>query len=90
MTETRETTSLIVRHLEEHGPCPLETLILKIPSCTWNQVFAAIDNLSREGTVTLQHFPRFEYRVSLTHRPGIHPPAPSLGESEIVRNCSTL
>jgi hypothetical protein len=90
MTEKRETASLIVRHLEEHGPCTLETFSLKIPSCTWNQVFAAIDNLSREGTVTLQHVQRFQYRVSLTHRPVIPPPASSLGESEIVRGCSTL
>ncbi len=88
MTDNRETVSLIVRHLEEHGPCALETLILKISSCTWNQVFAAIDELSREGTVTLQHFHRFEYRLSLTHRPAARPPDPNLGESEALRSCS--
>ena len=90
MTEKRETASLIVRHLEEHGPCALDTLILKISSCTWNQIFAAIDELSREGTVTLQPFHRFGYRLSLAHRPAARPPDPSLGQSEALRSCSRL
>ena len=65
MTEISEIGSLITRELERQGPCTLETLACSLPTCTWNQVFMAVDALSREGTITLQPHRRFQYLVSL-------------------------
>lgn len=89
MAKNQETVSLIVRHLEQHGSCTLETLVLRISPCTWNQVFAAIDELSREGTITLEPYHRFDYTLSLArpHPQAPHHPNPSLGASEVLTSC---
>jgi hypothetical protein len=58
-------TALITQELKMHGACTLETLLHRLPTCTWNQVFVAVDALSRNGTVILQPYPRFEYMISM-------------------------
>ena len=60
-----EIDSAILRRLEALGPCTFEKLIQASPDYTWNQVFAAVDRLSREGTVMLQRPTRFEYVVAI-------------------------
>jgi hypothetical protein len=66
MTVTDDIRALIKQELEQNGPCTLETLARKLPTCGWNQVFMVIDSLSREGAITLQPYTRSQYLVSLT------------------------
>lgn len=65
MTEVYETEALIIRELERQGPCTLDALAHRFPACTWNQIFMAVDALSREGTISLQPRARCQYLVSL-------------------------
>ena len=43
----------------------IEDLRLLLPGCTWNQLFSAIDHLSREGKVALHRGDRCTYVLSL-------------------------
>ena len=54
----------ILRHLEEQGSSTMEELFRSLSRFTLNQVFFAIDRLSREGKVSLRHTTRFAYLVS--------------------------
>ncbi len=74
MTENYEIGVLITQELEQHGPCTLEALAHNLPTCGWNQVFMAVDALSRDGAITLQPQARFQYLVSLapTHKHALH------------------
>jgi len=56
---------LITQELERRGTCTLELLVQRLQTCTWNQVFMAVDTLSRKGAIVLRPLPRFQYRVSL-------------------------
>ena len=66
MTPDIEIGSLITRQLEQEGPCTMDTLASTLSTCSWNQVFMAVDTLSRERTITLHPYARFQYLVSLT------------------------
>lgn len=57
--------ALIIHELEQEGPCTIETLTARLPYCSWNQLFMAIDALSREGALLLQLHARAQYLVSL-------------------------
>ena len=65
MTALYTTGALITRALERQGPCTLDALAYRLPACTWNQIFMAVDALSREGTISLQPRARCQYLVSL-------------------------
>jgi hypothetical protein len=54
----------ICQHLEEQGSSTMEELVRSLSRFTLNQVFFAIDRLSREGKVSLRHPTRFAYLVS--------------------------
>lgn len=58
---------LITRELNRRGTCTLELLAQRLQTCTWNQVFMAVDTLSRKGAIVLRPLPRFQYLVSLAH-----------------------
>lgn len=92
MTKIYEIEWLITRELKRQGPCTLETLAGRLPTCTWNQVFMAVDALSREGTITFQPHRRFQYLVSLTtaHTQTLHHVEFGRGGAEILRNASGL
>lgn len=60
-----EVESAILRRLEMLGACKFDELSQVLPDYTWNQVFAAVDRLSRDGTVLLQRPARFEYVVEI-------------------------
>ena len=66
MTTLAATEGLITRELTRHGACTLERLAQQLQGCTWNQVFMAVDILSRRGVIVLRPLPRFQYMVSLT------------------------
>ena len=57
--------ALILRELEQHSPCTIETLTASLPYYSWNQLFMAIDALSREGALRLRLQARSQYLVSL-------------------------
>ena len=65
MTTLAEIEGLITRELTRRGACTLETLAQQLQTCTWNQVFMAVDILSRRGTLVLRPLPEFQYTVSL-------------------------
>ena len=63
--QTHEIDYMIVRILEHHGPCTLDRLVDTISDCSWNQIFAAVDTMSRDGRLRLQHPRRFGIQISL-------------------------
>ena len=56
---------MILDQVKKIGPCTFENLVLSLPDLSWNQVFAAVDRLSRDGQLTLRQPTRFEYVVSV-------------------------
>lgn len=64
-----DTTTFIDRVkaiLEQVGTdCPLETMMDLCPDLTWNQMFLAIDDLSRRGEVLLTMEADRTYRVQV-------------------------
>ena len=63
--------------------CPLDELAQRLPAYSWAQVFAAVDRLSRQGTLRLSRTSRFGYVLSVCS----DPPLPSLRESGGARDC---
>lgn len=49
--------------------CPLEEVVGLCPELTWNQVFLAIDYLSRTGRIRVTLDPGRTYRVRASHPP---------------------
>lgn len=54
----------ILQHLDEQGSATMEDLFRSLSRFTLNQLFFAIDRLSREGKIILQQPTRFAYLVS--------------------------
>ena len=55
--------------------CTLEDIMLACPDLTWNQVFIAIDHLTREGALMLKPKGRGVYTLHLSNnavRPARH------------------
>ncbi len=65
MAEKVTVESAIRAELMRRGSCTLEALLDGLAQYSWSQVFAAIDQLSREGELTLRHPSRFGYEVSI-------------------------
>ena len=65
MLQTDSLESAIRLELGRIGPCSLEKLNERLPYYSWNQVFAAVDRLTREGIVTLQRPDSSDYILSL-------------------------
>jgi len=65
MLKTDALESAIREILARVGICTLEELNERLPYYSWNQMFAAVDRLNREGTVTLQRPGSSDYLVSL-------------------------
>ena len=49
--------------------CTLDELAQRLPAYSWAQVFAAVDRLSRQGTLRLNRASRFGYVLSLCSDP---------------------
>lgn len=56
-------TEVILDAIAQHPGCLIEELTQTCPAVTWNQVFVAIDQLSRTGHVQLRLEGRGLYRV---------------------------
>jgi hypothetical protein len=52
-------------HLTREGPCTLETLLARLSQFSWSEIFSAVDQLSREGSLVLRRPDRFGYQVSM-------------------------
>jgi hypothetical protein len=58
----------IARTLEYNGTCSLDELVDALPDFSWNQIFAAVDSMSRDGKLRLVHPHRFGIQISLQKR----------------------
>jgi hypothetical protein len=68
MLQTDTLELAILTELARVGACTLDELNERLLSCSWNQVFAAVDRLSREGGVILQRPDSSDYLLSLAHQ----------------------
>jgi len=55
----------ILEMVEQRRECDMEELTSHCPQATWNQVFLALDNLSRAGQVALRQQGPGRYKVGL-------------------------
>jgi hypothetical protein len=51
--------------------CTLDELAQRVPAYSWAQVFAAVDRLSRQGTLTLSRASRFGFILSVGSDPSL-------------------
>jgi len=65
VAQREDVESAILETLERGGPCSLDELYQALSDYSWNQVFAAVDRLSRNGRLLLRRPGRFDYRVSI-------------------------
>jgi len=68
MAQTYSLESAIHQQLARAGTCSLDELAVLLPGYSWAQVFAAVDRLTREGTISLKHPAPFRYLLSLAPR----------------------
>lgn len=62
---TQDIDQAIIRDLTVHGTCQVEDILRRLTGFTWNQVFSALDRMSRDGRLALQRLARCEYEVSI-------------------------
>ena len=75
--------SAIFHEVASLASCTVDELVQRLPTYSWAQVFAAVDRLSRQGTLRLSRASRFGYILSLCSAP----PLPGLRETEGARRC---
>jgi len=51
--------------------CTLDELAQRVPAYSWAQVFASVDRLSRQGTLTLRRTSRFGFVLSIDSDPSL-------------------
>lgn len=71
MSLSVSTVEQILNVIRRTRGCEIEDLLKECPDLTWNQVFLALDRLSRDGRVRLMRKGRGEYVIM----PGNHEPA---------------
>ena len=75
--------SVICHEVTTVVSCTFDELVERLPACSWAQVFAAVDRLSRQGTLVVSRTRCFGYVLSLG-------PAPSTPQSSQVRKSQAL
>ena len=55
MPQTDALESAIRQELARVGTCTFQELREKLPDYSWNQVFTAMNRLTRDGTVAIKH-----------------------------------
>ncbi|MGE3154823.1 MAG: hypothetical protein AB7G48_20125 [Nitrospiraceae bacterium] len=65
MAAATPTARIILESVARVPGCRIEEVLSLHPDLTWNQVFAEIDRLSREGAVLVTLMGRGEYALSL-------------------------
>jgi hypothetical protein len=61
MPNRRETDHRVLEVIVRSPGTALEDMVLECPDLTWNQIFIAIDRLSREGVLTMHPTGRGQY-----------------------------
>lgn len=75
MTNAQDIDRALIRELSLLGSCQVEAIAERLTGFTWNQLFAAIDRLSRDGTLAIHRPTRFGYAISI---PSGQPQAPDM------------
>lgn len=57
--------SVICHEVTRLESCTFDDLVQRLPAYTWSQVFAAVDRLSRQGTLRLRHTRYVGYVISV-------------------------
>ena len=60
--------SRILQEMKRLGSCPVDELVQALPDYPWNQVFVAVDRLSRHGALILRPSSQFTYVVEVGMR----------------------
>jgi hypothetical protein len=55
----------IVETLRRSGPCCLDDIVTSLPNSSWEEVFDAVDRMSRNGRLLLHQRGYSAYQVSL-------------------------
>lgn len=64
MIHASQAETVVLQHLTEKGGVTLEELMRSLSQFTFDELFSAIDRLSREGRLLLARPTRFGYTVS--------------------------
>ena len=84
-TYTPSVDSVIYDEVNRLVSCSLDDLAQRLPVYSWAQVFAAVDRLSRQGTLRLSRTKDLDYVLSACS----DPPLPSLREVGAPGRCVT-
>jgi hypothetical protein len=61
----------VIEMLQRTGPCCLDNLAIQLPNFSWGEVFAAVDQMSRDGRLvirrqwSIRHFDNSAYQITL-------------------------
>ncbi len=69
--------SAIRTHVNQEGPCTLESLLNRLSQFSWSEIFSVVDQLSREGSLILRRPASFEHKVPMPVASASLPPGPS-------------
>jgi hypothetical protein len=58
----------IVEKLREGSPCCFDDVVKDLPDFSWEEVFIAVDRMSRDGRVFLRQLGFSTYQISLGSR----------------------
>ena len=85
MEQTPNASNRIIHAVAESPGCLLDDLVSACPGLTWNQVFFAVDRLSRIGQVQLVRAGVGQYAVRL-----LSPVPPQLANAMSVRRRASM
>jgi len=68
MTQEITVEDQVIDVLHQTRTCDLEEVMRQCANLTWNQVFLAVDRLSRRGEIRLMPGCRGTYTVAFPHR----------------------
>jgi hypothetical protein len=78
MAQHTTVEDLVIDIVHRAHTCDLEEVTRQCPNLTWNQVFLAVDRLSRNGEILLMPRGRGTYTVTFPHRQDGRPDRRSL------------
>ena len=61
----------VIEMLQRTGPCCLDILAIRLPNFSWGEVFAAVDQMSRDGRLvirrqwSIRHLGNSSYQITL-------------------------
>jgi|CXWL01.1.fsa_nt_gi hypothetical protein len=78
MTQHQSVADQVIDIVRRAHVCDLEEVTRQCPDLTWNQVFLAIDSMSRSGEIVLMPTGRGKYAVTFPQGREGRPVGPSL------------